>query len=63
MKKWGNAKANAYWEAEMPAGHKKPTIRQATDLDPALVNFIRDKYERRKWARQGGPVENAAVSR
>lgn len=41
----GNAKANGYWEAELPPNFKRP----AENDRAALENFIRAKYEARRW--------------
>jgi len=50
MKAWGNAKANAVWEAKMPKGYEgKPNETEAQELTPKLQKFIRDKYEKKKW--------------
>ncbi|KAH9314150.1 hypothetical protein KI387_022777, partial [Taxus chinensis] len=40
-----NAKANAYWEAELPPSFKRPTENDRAGLD----QFIRAKYEARRW--------------
>jgi len=46
----GNAKAKAYWEAELPPNFKRPA---ETDR-AALENFIRAKYEARRWVPRNG---------
>lgn len=43
----GNAKANAYWEARLPRDFRRPPSGTPT---PELVNFIRDKYQHRRYA-------------
>jgi hypothetical protein len=43
----GNAAANAFWEAGLPPG-----VRPARD-DPAMQQFIRDKYAARRWVAPG----------
>ena len=40
--KWGNKRANLYWEANLKAGHVPP--------DHKIESFIRSKYESRRWA-------------
>ena len=50
MAAWGNQRANAYWEANMPK-NRKPG-RNAGDRE--MEEFIRDKYERKKWVDKGG---------
>jgi len=44
----GNAKANAYWEAEFPPNFKRPAENDRAHLE----NFIRAKYEARRWVPQ-----------
>lgn len=46
----GNAKANAYWEAELPPNFKRPAETDRASLE----NFIRAKYEARRWVPQNG---------
>uniref|UniRef100_A0A0C9RYU1 TSA: Wollemia nobilis Ref_Wollemi_Transcript_2296_1966 transcribed RNA sequence n=1 Tax=Wollemia nobilis TaxID=56998 RepID=A0A0C9RYU1_9CONI len=41
----GNAKANAYWEAELPQNFKRPAENDRAGLE----HFIRAKYETRRW--------------
>lgn len=41
----GNAKANGYWEAELPPNFKRPAENDRSSLE----NFIRAKYEARRW--------------
>ena len=43
--KWGNRRANLYWEAHLKAGHVPP--------DHKIESFIRSKYELRMWALDG----------
>ncbi|RKP15430.1 hypothetical protein BJ684DRAFT_7024, partial [Piptocephalis cylindrospora] len=45
MQKWGNRRANAYWEANVPPG-RAPT-------DGNIENWIRSKYERKAFTRPG----------
>lgn len=39
---WGNAKANAYWEAKLPDGY--------VPNESKIENFIRTKYDLKKWS-------------
>eukprot|EP00007_Cunea_sp_BSH-02190019_P004583 CAMPEP_0174241616 /NCGR_PEP_ID=MMETSP0417-20130205/24008_1 /TAXON_ID=242541 /ORGANISM="Mayorella sp, Strain BSH-02190019" /LENGTH=447 /DNA_ID=CAMNT_0015320879 /DNA_START=8 /DNA_END=1351 /DNA_ORIENTATION=- len=41
----GNRRAALIWEARLPAQYQRPTTGDMY----ALENFIRDKYERKKW--------------
>jgi len=45
MVRWGNAKANAYWESELPKDMKIP--------ESDVEKFIRAKYERKQYAAKG----------
>ena len=47
MQLWGNANANSFFEARMPADFKKPDQHASVNV---MNKFIRDKYERCKWA-------------
>lgn len=42
---WGNARANKYWEAKLAPGH--------TPSESKIENFIRTKYELKRWAMDG----------
>ncbi|KAI0324457.1 ArfGap-domain-containing protein [Cubamyces sp. BRFM 1775] len=53
VQKWGNRRANLYWEAHLRAGHIPP--------DHKMESYIRSKYESRRWAREGPPPEDPAV--
>ncbi|KAF2735884.1 ArfGap-domain-containing protein [Polyplosphaeria fusca] len=46
MIKWGNARANKYWEAKLAAGH--------VPSEAKIENFIRTKYESKRWVMDGG---------
>ncbi|ORY17451.1 hypothetical protein BCR34DRAFT_555461 [Clohesyomyces aquaticus] len=46
MIKWGNARANKYWEAKLAPGH--------TPSEAKIENFIRTKYESKRWVMDGG---------
>ncbi|TPX45340.1 hypothetical protein SeMB42_g04046 [Synchytrium endobioticum] len=45
MARWGNGKANMYWEAQMPPGMEPP--------EHAIEQWIRAKYERKQYAKPG----------
>ncbi|KAJ8463225.1 hypothetical protein ONZ51_g10397 [Trametes cubensis] len=53
VQKWGNRRANLYWEAHLRAGHIPP--------DHKMESYIRSKYESRRWAREGPPPEDPSV--
>ncbi|KZT24719.1 ArfGap-domain-containing protein [Neolentinus lepideus HHB14362 ss-1] len=53
IQKWGNHRANAYWEAHLKAGHIPP--------DHKMESFIRSKYETRRWAMEGPPPSDPSV--
>ncbi|KAK0708349.1 putative GTPase activating protein for Arf-domain-containing protein [Lasiosphaeris hirsuta] len=42
---WGNARANKYWEAKLAPGH--------TPSESKIENFIRTKYELKRWVMDG----------
>ncbi|CCX16993.1 Similar to Uncharacterized protein C824.09c; acc. no. Q9UT34 [Pyronema omphalodes CBS 100304] len=44
--KWGNSKANKYWEANLAPGH--------VPSEAKIENFIRTKYESKRWVMEGG---------
>jgi hypothetical protein len=46
MQEWGNAKAAAYWEANVPKDVKRPT---ESDPVPVVEKWIRDKYEKKLY--------------
>ncbi|KAI1175235.1 hypothetical protein F4777DRAFT_551351 [Nemania sp. FL0916] len=48
---WGNARANKYWEAKLAPGH--------VPSEAKIENFIRTKYELKRWA-MDGPIPNPA---
>lgn len=41
MLKWGNERANEYWEAKLSPGHTPP--------DAKIENFVRTKYQSKRW--------------
>jgi stromal membrane-associated protein len=43
--KWGNSRANKYWEAKLAPGH--------VPSEAKIENFIRTKYESKRWAMDG----------
>ncbi|KAK4054642.1 ARF GAP with effector function(s) [Microbotryomycetes sp. JL221] len=45
IQRWGNRRANAYWEAHLKAGHMPPEHK--------IESFIRSKYELKRWAMEG----------
>ncbi|EJD54941.1 Arf GTPase activating protein, partial [Auricularia subglabra TFB-10046 SS5] len=53
VQKWGNRRANLYWEAHLKAGHVPP--------DHKIESFIRSKYESRRWAMEGPPPSDPSV--
>ena len=48
MQRWGNKRANEYWEYNLPKSYPRPT-EHSTMAD--LEKFIRCKYEKRCWVR------------
>ncbi|CAK9870251.1 unnamed protein product [Sphagnum jensenii] len=44
----GNVKANTFWEAELPQTYKRPGEKDHTGLE----NFIRAKYEAKRWVKR-----------
>ncbi|KAF4637210.1 hypothetical protein G7Y89_g873 [Cudoniella acicularis] len=43
---WGNSRANKYWEAKLAPGH--------VPSEAKIENFIRTKYESKRWVMDGG---------
>lgn len=43
--KWGNSRANKYWEAKLQPGH--------VPSESKIENFIRTKYESKRWVMEG----------
>lgn len=43
--KWGNGRANKYWEAKLAPGH--------VPSEAKIENFIRTKYESKRWVMDG----------
>lgn len=48
MQRWGNKRANEYWEYKLPKSYPRPT-ENSTMAD--LEKFIRAKYEKKYWVR------------
>ncbi|WVQ74769.1 hypothetical protein IAR50_004375 [Cryptococcus sp. DSM 104548] len=53
IQRWGNTRANKYWERHLKAGHVPP--------DHKIESFIRSKYESRRWAMDGPPPDPATL--
>lgn len=63
VQRWGNKRANLYWEAHLRPGHMPPdqcvalsASSQRLALTPVpskIESFIRSKYESRRWAMEG----------
>jgi len=49
---WGNARANKYWEAKLAPGH--------TPSEAKIENFIRTKYELKRWV-MDGPIPDPST--
>jgi stromal membrane-associated protein len=43
--KWGNSRANKYWESKLAPGH--------VPSESKIENFIRTKYESKRWVMEG----------
>ncbi|WWC90882.1 uncharacterized protein L201_005819 [Kwoniella dendrophila CBS 6074] len=53
IQRWGNRRANLYWEKHLKAGHVPP--------DHKIESFIRSKYESRRWAMEGPQPRDPSV--
>ncbi|KAF8447097.1 hypothetical protein BDZ91DRAFT_803279 [Kalaharituber pfeilii] len=53
MVKWGNSRANKYWEANLAPGH--------VPSEAKIENFIRTKYETKRWVMDGGIPDPATL--
>lgn len=51
--RWGNSRANKYWEAKLAAGH--------VPSDGKIENFIRTKYESKRWVMDGPMPDPASL--
>ncbi|OCK80912.1 ArfGap-domain-containing protein [Lepidopterella palustris CBS 459.81] len=52
MLRWGNARANKYWEAKLAPGH--------VPSESKIENFIRTKYDSKRWV-MDGPMPDPAT--
>lgn len=59
MQKWGNKRANEYWEYNLPKSYPRPT-ENSTMAD--LEKFIRAKYEKKCWVRDDYSSEYSSSS-
>ncbi|KAK2603540.1 ARF GAP with effector function(s) [Conoideocrella luteorostrata] len=50
---WGNARANKYWEAKLAPGHSPSEAK--------IENFIRTKYELKRWVMDGPKPDPATL--
>lgn len=50
---WGNARANKYWEAKLAVGHAPSEAK--------IENFIRTKYELKRWVMDGPMPDPASL--
>ncbi|KAI5866172.1 ArfGap-domain-containing protein [Durotheca rogersii] len=50
---WGNARANKYWEAKLAAAH--------VPSEAKIENFIRTKYELKRWVMDGPKPDPATL--
>lgn len=50
---WGNARANKYWEAKLAQGH--------VPSESKIENFIRTKYELKRWAMDGAKPDPSTL--
>eukprot|EP00512_Aurantiochytrium_limacinum_P006954 CAMPEP_0171529880 /NCGR_PEP_ID=MMETSP0959-20130129/12651_1 /TAXON_ID=87120 /ORGANISM="Aurantiochytrium limacinum, Strain ATCCMYA-1381" /LENGTH=461 /DNA_ID=CAMNT_0012072377 /DNA_START=75 /DNA_END=1457 /DNA_ORIENTATION=+ len=51
MRNGGNRRANAYFEAKLPANHPRPTNMRERE------EFIRNKYQHRRWVADEAPKQ------
>lgn len=51
--KWGNSRANKYWEAKLAPGH--------VPSEAKIENFIRTKYESKRWVMDGPMPDPSAL--
>uniref|UniRef100_A0A7S3H7N3 Arf-GAP domain-containing protein n=1 Tax=Spumella elongata TaxID=89044 RepID=A0A7S3H7N3_9STRA len=59
MEEWGNGRANAYWEANLPPHIHKP---KEGDSVRTIEKFIRDKYEHKRYVASSVPERGATAS-
>ncbi|KAI9806565.1 MAG: hypothetical protein M1833_003752 [Piccolia ochrophora] len=50
---WGNTRGNKYWEAKLASGH--------VPSESKIENFIRTKYESKRWVMDGGIPDPATL--
>ncbi|CUS08358.1 unnamed protein product [Tuber aestivum] len=53
MLRWGNSRANKYWEANLAPGH--------VPSEAKIENFVRTKYESKRWVMEGGIPDPATL--
>ncbi|KAF2091380.1 ArfGap-domain-containing protein [Saccharata proteae CBS 121410] len=53
MLRWGNSRANKYWEAKLAPGH--------VPSESKIENFIRTKYDSKRWVMDGGMPDPASL--
>lgn len=68
--RWGNSRANKYWEAKLAAGHvpsdgwvqyhAKRFVGDTKGMFRKIENFIRTKYESKRWV-MDGPMPDPAT--
>jgi stromal membrane-associated protein len=69
IQKWGNRRANLYWEAHLKSGHVPPDqcvscsarLPMLTPSYSKMESFIRSKYESRRWAMDGPTPSDPSV--
>jgi len=59
MEQWGNARAKAYFEAEVPPNYQRPL--EGADVR-AIQRWIRDKYETRRFVPRDGSVPDRSTA-
>ena len=52
--RWGNARANKYWESKLAPGH--------VPSEAKIENFIRTKYESKRWVMDGPMPDPSTLS-
>lgn len=60
MASWGNARAKAYFEAAVPSDYPRPTEHSS---DMHLEQWIRDKYERKRFVPRDGSKPKKPVKK
>ncbi|KAI5778194.1 putative GTPase activating protein for Arf-domain-containing protein [Geopyxis carbonaria] len=53
MLKWGNTRANKYWESNLATGH--------VPSEAKIENFVRTKYESKRWVMEGAMPDPATL--